>query len=629
VTTVTSNRIPVKLSESDTVSGLQTELARLHGCPVDRQVLLVRIDGQTQELVPGRPLREYDTSSLNWVCLIRKLPPMPQGKVPPRPPSTKKGTIDGCTSRLRSGTIQCGKASSRPPTKQARAKPLPPMPSEPAPAREASKQTSPAVPNGAIATASDAVTKPATATMEPTGHAAAGTRGPTFTATVMPDLPAQATAAARGQTSTASPKLQGLVKAPPASVFAGGAKPTPALLTASGTAKTQCSRNRVTELAAEKAVENQAGTTAVGRSNVGALSFAESPRVRRIRRNDLQRVGRLGVGAFGVVTLEVHKQTGRTFALKAVSKGYLAQLKMQYSVLNEKDILRVVDSPFIVRLLATYNGREHVYFLLEAALGGELFTTYERLRLYGSERHAEFYVACVVEALHHLHDRNVIYRDLKPENLLLDARGYCKLTDMGLAKISTGLTFTLVGTPDYMAPEVINGLGHGHSVDWWMLGVLLFELLSGRAPFEAKRTSKTYELVKRGIDAVSFPADCKGAAADLVRALCRPNPDTRLRVPALREHNWYRNFNWQALRTLRLQAPFLPRVKGPRDLSNFRECEGEDPPAVPYVEDGSNWDKDFEEDMTVGGNTFGVTLNAAGNPAAGVCVIGAPKKGGA
>merc|ERR1740133_538220 len=153
------------------------------------------------------------------------------------------------------------------------------------------------------------------------------------------------------------------------------------------------------------------------------------------------------------------RRTGRTYALKAVSKGYLAQLHMEHSVLNEKRILKMVETPFIVRLLATYNGKEHVYFLLEAALGGELFTTYERLRLYGREEHAKFYVACVTEALAHLHERSIIYRDLKPENLLLDARGYCKLTDFGLAKVSPGVTYTLVGTPDYMAPEVIRATG--------------------------------------------------------------------------------------------------------------------------------------------------------------------------
>jgi len=325
--------------------------------------------------------------------------------------------------------------------------------------------------------------------------------------------------------------------------------------------------------------------------------------VTRIRRTDLQRIGRLGVGAFGLVTLEADRRTGRTYALKAVSKGYLAHLRMEYSVLNEKRILKMLDTPFVVRLLATYNGREHVYFLLEAALGGELFTTYERLKLYGSEVHAKFYVACVTEALAHLHARNVIYRDLKPENLLLDVRGFCKVTDMGLAKITTGQTFTMVGTPDYMAPEVIDQTGHTRSVDWWTLGVLLFELMAGKAPFESKtgNAHETYSLVKKGIETVRFPDSLRPEATHLVRQLCHRNPEARLRVPKLREHNFFRNFDWAGLVALRLNPPLVPQVRGPRDLTNFRDCEHEDPQAMPYQDTGSQWDLGFEDDeLSVG-----------------------------
>lgn len=218
-------------------------------------------------------------------------------------------------------------------------------------------------------------------------------------------------------------------------------------------------------------------------------------------------------------------------------------------------------------------------------MGGELFTTYERLRLYGSEKHARFYVACTVEALAHLHERRVTYRDLKPENLLLDERGYCKLTDMGLAKVTNGLTYTLVGTPDYMAPEVINQTGHGRPVDWWMLGVLTFELLVGRAPFEAESDNERYEAVKRGIEAIVFPPSCRGDAAELVRKLCRHAPESRPKAIAVREHAWFRDFNWQSLRALSMDAPYKPRVRGPTDLGNFRRCE-EDPTFLPYEDRG-------------------------------------------
>lgn len=338
-------------------------------------------------------------------------------------------------------------------------------------------------------------------------------------------------------------------------------------------------------------------------TGLGVPPTKASPGITRIRRTDLQRIGRLGVGAFGLVTLEADRRTGRTYALKAVSKGYLAHLRMEYSVLNEKRILKMLDTPFVVRLLATYNGREHVYFLLEAALGGELFTTYERLKLYGSEVHAKFYVACVVEAISHMHEHNVIYRDLKPENLLLDVRGFCKVTDMGLAKITTSRTFTMVGTPDYMAPEVINNTGHTKFVDWWTLGVLLFELLAGHAPFESKTNNaqETYSLVKKGIEMVRFPQSLRPEAQVLVRQLCHRVPEARMCTPKLRNERFFKKFDWQALCAQHMQPPLIPQVRGPRDLTNFRDCENEDPQAMPYQDTGSGWDQGFEDDILSSG----------------------------
>jgi len=272
----------------------------------------------------------------------------------------------------------------------------------------------------------------------------------------------------------------------------------------------------------------------------------------------------------------------------------------------------MLDTPFVVRLLATYSGREHVYFLLEAALGGELFTTYERLKLYGSETHARFYVACVTEALTHLHGKNVIYRDLKPENLLLDVRGFCKVTDMGLAKVATSPTFTMVGTPDYMAPEVIEQVGHTKSVDWWTLGVLLFELLAGHAPFESKsgNAQETYGLVKKGIETVRFPEAVKIEAGQLIRTLCHRNPDVRLRTPQLRDNVFFRGFDWKGLQSLRITPPLVPQVRGPRDLTNFRDCEHEAPQAMPYQDTGSGWDIGFEDDVL----SVGATAAAAAAP---------------
>ena len=129
-----------------------------------------------------------------------------------------------------------------------------------------------------------------------------------------------------------------------------------------------------------------------------------------------------------------HKKTGNTYAMKALSKGYVVKTGMQESVMNEKTILMMTNSPFIIRLFECYNGAQSLYFLLEPALGGELYATYNRKGFHGSEKHAKFYIAGTVFAFEHLHERHIIYRDLKPENLLLNELGQIKLTDMGLAK---------------------------------------------------------------------------------------------------------------------------------------------------------------------------------------------------
>jgi len=204
-----------------------------------------------------------------------------------------------------------------------------------------------------------------------------------------------------------------------------------------------------------------------------------------VHMEDIDLIGALGVGAFGKVELREHKVTGKTYAVKMMSKGYIVKMRMQNNVINEKHILANVDSPFIIKLYNTSQTAQWIYFYLEPALGGELYVVYHRKCLHGSASHARYYSASVVLAFEHLHARHVVYRDLKPENLLLTAEGYLKLTDMGLAKFALGKTYTTCGTPEYFAPEVIRSTGQTRSVDWWTLGILIFEFMVGSAPFRA------------------------------------------------------------------------------------------------------------------------------------------------
>merc|ERR1719460_84347 len=174
-----------------------------------------------------------------------------------------------------------------------------------------------------------------------------------------------------------------------------------------------------------------------------------------IQFKDLRRLGLLGCGGFGAVEMVEHKTTTEVYALKALSKGYVLKTGMQKSVISEKDVQLMCDSTFVVKLYETYNSDQSLYLLLELALGGELYATYNKKGLWGSEKCAKFYVAGTIFAFDHLHDKKIIFRDLKPENLLLNDAGKVKLTDMGLAKVVVGKTYTTCGTPDYFAPELI------------------------------------------------------------------------------------------------------------------------------------------------------------------------------
>jgi len=320
----------------------------------------------------------------------------------------------------------------------------------------------------------------------------------------------------------------------------------------------------------------------------------------KILREDLIRIGLLGCGGFGTVELFEHKSTRQTFAMKRLSKGYIVKTGMQESVMNEKNILLMTNSPFIIKLYECYNGSQTLYFLMEVALGGELYATYNRRCLHGSEPHARYYGAGVVFAFEHMHHRHIIYRDLKPENLLLNEHGHLKVTDMGLAKFVIGRTYTTCGTPDYFAPEMIASVGHTNAVDWWAFGILLFELMCGHAPFESEYPLQIYSKIMKGISKVVFPPRCQGPVGDIIRSLLQREPSERLPmrpdgVRNLKEHRWYTSvsFDWTGMFEGRLEAPYKPPVKHRKDFANFHVRKEDMPRVIEFKDDGSGWDKGF------------------------------------
>ncbi|KAG0714666.1 cGMP-dependent protein kinase, isozyme 2 forms cD5/T2 [Chionoecetes opilio] len=249
-----------------------------------------------------------------------------------------------------------------------------------------------------------------------------------------------------------------------------------------------------------------------------------------IKLTDLRKIATLGVGGFGRVELvQVAGDSSRSFALKQMKKSQIVETRQQQHIMSEKDIMMEANCDFIVKLFKTFKDRKYLYMLMESCLGGELWTI---LRDRGNfdDQTTRFYTACVVEAFDYLHSQGIIYRDLKPENLLLDLKGYVKLVDFGFAKrLQVGRkTWTFCGTPEYVAPEVILNKGHDISADYWSLGVLMFELLTGTPPFTGPDPMKTYNSILKGIDAVEFPRNITRTANALIKRLCRDNPAERL-----------------------------------------------------------------------------------------------------
>jgi len=328
------------------------------------------------------------------------------------------------------------------------------------------------------------------------------------------------------------------------------------------------------------------------------------PAYKLISFSDLVVIGLLGRGSFGCVQLVQDERSGHNYALKTVSKAQIVKTGQQQHIISEKNVMRMLDLPFTVKLYETYNIDKYLYFLLEVVLGGELFSVL-RARTVFDEATARFYTASVVFAFDYMHSKCIVYRDLKPENLLLNDAGYLKITDFGFAKIVADRTYTLCGTPDYLAPEVISGAGHSRAVDWWTLGVLLFEMLASYPPFYHEDPMKTYAKIMHG--RVNYPKHFSVNAVEIIKSFINAKPTKRLGIihgglDAIKSNAWFDAFDWDALQAQQMTAPIVPHIKNRHDRSNFETVvspqeqkliDQQTAEAEQYLDDGSGWDQQF------------------------------------
>jgi serine/threonine protein kinase len=303
--------------------------------------------------------------------------------------------------------------------------------------------------------------------------------------------------------------------------------------------------------------------------------------------SDYEVVGTLGRGTFGHVQLVQDKQ-GHMYALKAINKQHIVDNEQVSHLKYERDVmLELGDFPFVVKLWGTMQDKNFVYLLLEPSQGGEVFSLLtDKGQL--DKTTAQFYAASVILAFQYMHERDILYRDLKPENLLLDTNGYLRVTDFGFAKKTTERTYTFCGTPDYLSPEIVSNAGHGPGADWWTLGVFIFEMLTGQTPFfdDAGPSEMYNKILAREF---SFPLFFDEDARDLINGLLDLKPTKRygvLKEPNIREHKWFEGFDWDALIAGTMEAPFVRPVKSKFDLSHF-DADSDD-------DDG--FDEEFEAD---------------------------------
>ncbi|GFF67138.1 hypothetical protein IFM60648_07348 [Aspergillus lentulus] len=307
-------------------------------------------------------------------------------------------------------------------------------------------------------------------------------------------------------------------------------------------------------------------TSAEGHANSQQANRAEARTTKgKYSLDDFTIQRTLGTGSFGRVHLVQSKHNHRFYAIKVLKKAQVVKMKQVEHTNDERRMLNRVRHPFLITLWGTWQDARNLYMVMDFVEGGELFSLLRKSQRFPNPV-AKFYAAEVTLALEYLHSQQIIYRDLKPENLLLDRHGHLKITDFGFAKEVPDITWTLCGTPDYLAPEVVSSKGYNKSVDWWSLGILIFEMLCGFTPFwDSGSPVKIYENIIRG--RVKYPPYLHPDAVDLLSQLITADLTKRLGnlhggSEDVKNHPWFAEVTWDRLARKDIDAPYVPPIRG-------------------------------------------------------------------
>ncbi len=279
----------------------------------------------------------------------------------------------------------------------------------------------------------------------------------------------------------------------------------------------------------------------------------------------------LGRGSFGKVVLVRLEKTKKLYAMKILKKELVIKRKQVNHTMTERSLLEKLNHPFIVKLFYAFQDETKLYFITEFMQGGELFFHLRRNSQY-KEKSVKFYMSEILLAIDYMHKNNFIYRDLKPENILIDKLGHIKLTDFGLSKLldeEAQKTYTLCGTPEYLAPEIIFEKGYDKTCDWFSFGVLMFEMLCGFHPFKQKKGKFNPQIYKMKI---IIPENIGKNARDLIEKLLNSNPRERIGYNSSEEimkHDFFKDIDFDKVLQREYKPPFIPKLDNEEDLRYF------------------------------------------------------------
>ena len=308
---------------------------------------------------------------------------------------------------------------------------------------------------------------------------------------------------------------------------------------------------------------------------------------KRVSIADFEILRVLGRGTYGKVSLVRHKESGQLFAMKAMSKALLDEDGNIEQILTEKNILMENHHPFLVSAHFSFQTETKVFIVCDYVPGGELFTRL-RQEVRFSEERTRYIAAEIVEALGYMHSQSLIYRDLKPENVLFDEDGHVKLTDFGYAKklkSPDGTAASFCGTPDYVAPEMLMEGTYTKSIDWWSLGCVIYEMLVGISPFYNKNVQQMYEAIEN--EPVKFPEIVSDTAMDLIDKLLAKDPGMRLGngpndAEEIKCHRFFKGIDWQAVYERKIEPLWRPAIRSETDTSMFDDEFTREPAVVSY-----------------------------------------------